>query len=389
VITYNLVISTDGIFATLIILYFSAALAAQRTSSVAAWVAAGIIVAIAIFVRPAGYFLLGGLVVLVLLAQRRRLTCIKIAGASFVAVFISMTILTNSLSSSQVSRSILGLALLPHVIHLLNADEQTVVDSDVVETVTRVSAPYKDAMNKALANSWTEAYELETKNFNPITQKINDALRVFFIERSKIKGEVPQDIMVVKEILDVYPRLAYRIVLNDPLGYLEIVAVNLKAAYQKNSLIMSPGYGNLEGASLRWWYEQTRANAVTGVRHLGLEIPEETANERLELLQTVGSRYLDLLHRLGTLLPKLAVLSAFYLIASVLIARPPAISALLGIYAIVLHFGATLLVCLTTVSIPRYSVPIDVLLLLALGFAMNLLYVDAKRAMSGVSITIN
>lgn len=391
VINYNLTISTDGIFATMIILYFSSAIAAIRTSYVGAWVAAGSIVALSIYVRPVGYFLLVGLIVLYLLTKRRRIRYLAFMGGGFFIAFIAMSFLTSILSSSQMPRSILGLALMPHVIHLLDPDARSAVHPEIVEAVSNVSSEYRNAMNKALNKSWTEAYQLETNNFNPITQKVNGALSNLIDRRINLNGKTAEQINTerTKEIIDVYERLAYHIVLNDPLGYLKIVAVNLQAAYYENSLITYPaGYASLEGASLRWWFDETRGNALIGVRHLGLKEPTQSDNQGLEFLQTTGYKYLDFLHYFGKLLPELAALSAFYLLVSFLIVKATDVSILLGIYALVLHFGATLLVCLSTVAIPRYSVPIDVLLMIAVGCAINLLYLDCRKVTSRVLITI-
>lgn len=361
VMNYNLLISTDGLFATLIIFHMAAAFSVIRSSSTASLIATGITIGLAIFVRPAAYFLLGGLFVLFAVVSGHRLRILKIAGTSVAMIMLFIFIVT-SVTQGTKNRSILGLALFPHVMHLYKPLESSINPKDI-SAIDNVTRDYRLAMNEAIARSWRTAYDLETNSFNPISGKIYAAL---YAETGPTETRR-------LEILSIFEKLAHETVLNDPIGYFKIVAINFYAAYTRNTFLASPpGYANHEGAPLSWWLEQTRENALSGIKQLGLPVPNaNSAYGNSSLLVDNPPKHLDLLHYFSPLQRFVALAAAPLLILGLFFSRSKKDVSLVGVYALTLHIGGTLLVCLTTVAIPRYSVPLDVLMIIAIGCAVD------------------
>jgi len=358
IMNYNLTISTDGLFATILIFHMAAALSVWRSLSMAGMIGLGVTAGLAIGIRPAAYFLLGGLFVLFVIIHGQRLRLLKGAGAALLAVMLLFQVVTTVIHGDK-SKSLLGLALFPHVMHLFEPSKSAANPQDVA-AVDRATRDYRLMMREKISSSWEDAYDFEANSFNPVTTIIYHALY-----SGSGKSETR-----IGEVLTLFEKLAIETALNNPAGYLEIIIINFRAAYTRNVLLVSPpGYENHEGASLRWWMDQSRGNALAGLKILGLT-DQADSTEHGRIAENPPT-HLDLLHQFPNNL-RLAIPVAIVslLFGSAFSHRKRQVS-LFGLYALILHFGGTLLVCLSTVSIPRYSTTLDVFLLIAIGCAID------------------
>lgn len=130
---------------------------------------------------------------------------------------------------------------------------------------------------------------------------------------------------------------------------------------------------------MRWWFDETRRNALPSIKLLGLPVLDASATHDDKFtLASNPPKHLDLLHFLSPCQEYIPFGVALLLILGAFFSRAKKRVALFGIYALTLHFGGTLLVCLSTVAIPRYSVPLDVLFIIAIGCAIDLSGFHAK-----------
>jgi hypothetical protein len=364
IMSYNLQLTTDGLFAALIIFHMAAVLSIIRAPSTAGLIAAGITIVLAIFIRPAAYFLLGGLFVLLIAMRGHRWRILKVAGSTVAAAMLLMS-LTTSAAQGAKNRSILWLALFPHVAHLYEPSKSS-ADPTIVLAVDQATRDYRTEMRETISRSWSAAFDFELNSFNPVV--VTNIYGALFPEG---------DTSVAKRLKmqEIFKPLAIETILNDPLGYLEIVWINFYGAYTKNVFLVSPpGYESHEGASLRWWFDETRRNALPAIKLLGL--PEPDADSLRDVNQSPllvnPPRHLDLLHHFSPLQKFVALGAGILLVLGLFLSRKKKSVSLWGLYAITLHIGGTLLVCLTTVAIPRYAVPLDALLIIAIGCAADL-----------------
>jgi hypothetical protein len=297
---------------------------------------------LAISVRPAGYFLAGGLVLLLVASPYRRIALLKWCVLPFAMGIGLLGAAGTMVHGGGAGGGNLGANLFPHVVSIYSIDSSA-ASSAVKDALKRTPIPgYQKAV--ADARSWQERQALEQNNFNEIVRATRLAI---------IRADPRQN---TDKLLH---KMALSAIESDPIGYLRIVAENLAAWYGQLLFVNVPSVGLRLSNDYEYGIDLTdQFLRSRGLKH-GAFDPSAF------LLRDIG----------GPLIPRkmpqefIWWLKAVYTVAALAILfaflfgyRRSATDYL--VYVAALAFGAALLVSLSTVFIPRYAIPIDPLVLL-------------------------
>jgi hypothetical protein len=370
ILLYNLSVGTDGPMATLIVFHVAAVAAALCTQSSLSYFLTSATTQIAGIVRPASYFLLGGLGVLLLFWRKGRLRFLVVMLAGVLVVQALATFADRAVRKNE-SESTLPWALFPHVAVLFDPQASKLPPTEAA-ALERAIRPFRAEWNNldgALAKA-----QWEEQNFI----KLNNAI---FNELMKTwEGEPKKDKPLISATA-VYRQAALETILHEPLGYLQKTLISVYSAYRNYALV---GHAVFDGL-IRDLYQRSKRDEPRIARAFPHLVPPSAAREKAvtDLLAN-PPRYLDLVGMLGidrTKALALIALAAAVLFVPVVTGSRRTGATLLGSYCLILHFGGVLFVSLVTFFSPRYGLPLDMLLLVAIGCAIETVAVAVHRLM--------
>lgn len=285
-----------------------------------ALIAIGATVSIASLIRPASYFLFASLFAVPFLVQRERLRSVGIATATATVVFCTGAAYSYAIRGVA-TQTLGGMAMYGHVAHLFDSSKSALSDR-----VKDKAVELRDEINKkrAAAHSIVARQLVEMNEFNPT----NHAMVHAIAGRNEIA---------------IFAQLSRDAILANPIGYIETVAENVYAAYT------------------RWSFNQNgTASSALLERLLKRPVAHPEALSILARLQIIPGIF-----------NRTVILLAFVFSAFVLLRRIKYPIGQIGIYAASVHVFGIIFTSVATVFIPRYSVPLDPLVLVAISCAVG------------------
>jgi len=370
ILVYNFAILTEGVFATLLILHFCAVCLSFRSKSPLAFVLVGASIGLGAALRPAGLFMIGGFLPLALIWGRPALRLAGLAALSCVTILAAVHIagfLTDRLTDWTQGRQWLAVnPTFTHVVHLYRS-ERTSAAPRLARAIENAVSEYR--LRRAEARSWSDAHSVEEDLHNSVSRRISIAITPECTNYHPEACPVPDE--------RILAMLAMETIFQNPLGYLEAVAINIFAGYSKYVLLGRDPKQFEGGYSLRFWFTQSLPLAASQAARRHIQPVLVGQAELVSLLRSETPLPVSILARKGfqrQLILALFGASAF-LLGLISLYRPlRSRSALLGFYAAVLHLGGVTFVALTTSVIPRYLVPLDVCAIVTLGCALDTVF---------------
>lgn len=369
---YNLALLTEGPFASLLLFHLAATAFAihQLTSRNAILI--GATAAAAILVRPAAYFLLGGIGLLSVFWLRQHARQVARIAITAVAV-LAAGHLGNFAVRNAPADMPTGMALFPHIAHLWQP-EASLVPADVSQSIKTALQPFADKRTR-IASLEDEGI-FSNQNFGAIQRAL-----LFELGALWRKQDPALDRFAIERRANaLFHQLVLETIANDPHGVGRMVLANIYLAYGSFVLPTYSVWDQIDGAGVKGLFQLLHPTATyIGERRLGnIRTPANVDDVLSASLLAHPPRYLDMLSRLPpsrAFLLAMTGASAFIVLFASAFRRYRTGAALLGAYAATLHFGGVLFVALTTVFIPRYAYPLDVLLLVTLGCAADVVIV--------------
>ncbi len=340
---------TESLFTSLLIFHAAAAAFVFWRPRRLNLILLAITVILAIAVRPAGLFLVGGMALLAIAVHEHRSKITHWAIFPFIFLMIAYYGISY-LARGSSDLSIAGPGLFPHVAALYQPTSDS-ISSREATTLVQIVAPFQRAREKT--NNWIELQNLEMNQFNII---MNASVAATGGNNEKAGPKLMAT--------------SLHIIWHRPLGYATIVMQNVWAWFHQFALSEYPDKGPVLKANLiAFWPQIVRFNESY------LHISRTNLNRELKGLFVVHPQYV-LSYRLsdeGDL--RYAAKTLFLVFGGVnflllLFQRSSREGAYIG-YVAALVFGGVLLVCILTVFIPRYAVPMDPLMLLLSVLAVH------------------
>jgi hypothetical protein len=368
-------LTTEQLFTAFLVLHAAAAAWAVARPSRTALASLALTAVLCVTVRPAGYFLYGGVLFLFLIWRGRRLQVLRwglIPLVAFTAVYMGI----GHLMRGTTTQSITGLALFPHVMHLYDGGPRT-ISPEAAQAVIEVIKPYKEA--RALAADAESRYTLEGNNFNDMLRKIIDALNQHG-ELTPAKAVSPNAAVF---------GLALQAIAAHPLGYATVVGENFYTAGRLFALSSYPR----SGAQMRLYYESFPEAKKMLLERSGARTDFDIARD-VGKYDVFSSGYR--VPQFGFYNWRKYALALFLMIALIVFSRviigvliaPTEIhpKTIFIAYTLALGLGGLLLAALSTVVLNRYVVPLDTYVLISIcvglhrGWQMAVHYCQAALA---------
>lgn len=359
--TVNFLLS-ESLFISILLLHTAAAAWCFARPRRLALLALAITTVLALFVRPAGYFVLGGLFALAL-GWRGARTQVVIWTLVPSVVLIGVTFALGQAVRGVPAQSIGGLALFPHVVHLYQPGFLKNVSDSEEQVIAKAANPYK--LERSMALNWIEAQQIEANNFNRISHDIQRGI----FEKTGIKSLPYFNEIFMKASLDLIKR--------DPGGYAETVLQNMYGGFVQFALASVNEYG----PTLRENYLRFLDEVESGLYRQVLEVKPRPSAEPLDRYILLSDH--PALPRIRLSSNQRALLLLTFIVVALsaglqlMVAAKASPQAALVAYVAVLAGGGYLLVSLSTVFISRYAVPLDALIITAT-------LVGAHRLASGI-----
>jgi len=333
---------SESVFASLLLFHVAAAGWVFAKPTRQNLVAIAFTSILAISVRPAGYFLIGGVLFLLLFWTGQRRMVFQWALCPLIALLIILYGLDLSIPGRANSGNG-GANLFPHVARLYDRPPPDLPPEIAAETQGPILKSYQLAQRQT--PDWQRRQVLEQLNFNLILREISN--------------RIPQNPTGQKLLLD----MALYTIEEHPIGYLQTVLDNLTAWYAEYLLINVPDTADV----LAHEYDQFWQTGQEFILHYGIPPINVTLGEvKSDYLLTRSTASIEAFKVPPRLLPWTR---AIYLISGILATA----AFLLGYggprasflaYVAVLAFGGALLVSVSTVFIKRYAIPLDPLILI-------------------------
>ena len=228
-------ILSDAVFVALVLVNAGAALRFIRTGAAADGFSLGLSAAIAIAVRPAGYYLPLGTLFLLVAWNRMALKVLTRAVVPFAGCMLAITIASATVRG-QPGQSLTGLALFPAIGHLFEPAYAPADETGVAQAVYDALATYRTTM----AQSGLDARFRETRDFfNERSLRIQIAMRdarISAIEarqsRSGNSANWRYDTSLRAWMNDVLFRYCLSAIASKPAGYAEHVLTQVYGAWK-------------------------------------------------------------------------------------------------------------------------------------------------------------
>jgi len=301
---------------------------------------------LAVSVRPAGYFLFGGIVFLCVFWSGRRRVALR--GALIPLIVLASLYYSIGYVVRGVPDQTNAFAnLFPHVVPLVDADSPG-VSADIHPLLKDPAIAEYRAERQQNQGDWRALQRLEQQNFNRILAGADAAIPFALL------GPI-----------------AKQAILNHPFGYVDIVLQNMYVWISELTFANDPHIGD----SLLSDYENYRGDII---RFYSQELKRPLDFDLWELrtivAKTEGSApFVSVSRPYRWPLRGVFLLTAVICGALFMVGRAEPLTAFVA-YISALAFGGALAVSLSTVFIPRYAIPLDPLIIIvaALGVWLTL-----------------
>jgi len=228
---FALLIMSESIFIALVAFHFAAVLSLLRRFSMPAGMLAGLTAGLAILLRPAGYSLLLTIPFVVALASRRRLQVAVLTAVPVGAVLILGAVVNFAMWGS-LARSIGGLSLFGHVLHLAKPD----VKSPHPELYRQILVATVPAVTSAHASYPLEYAHTTSSEYNKLLWGMAVPRLIAYVQEEARQeggqaklgdGDIIKNNLLASRVNGISMELAIGIIENDPLGYVRHVFAHL------------------------------------------------------------------------------------------------------------------------------------------------------------------
>jgi hypothetical protein len=318
-----------------------------------------------ISVRPAGYFLIGGVLFLMLFWAGQRRKILYWGLCPLIALLIVLYGLDHTIQG-RASISHAGANLFPHVARLYDRPPAGLPPEIAAETQGPILKSYQLALNQSA--NWQDRHALEENNFNLILNELGNTIkRKLFLAPGQTLRDLSQFPQAAEQRAKKFEKflldLALYTIKEHPIGYLQTVLENLAAWYVEYVFYNAPDTGDrLAREYDQFWPTGQEFMSNFGIPPITVTLSEATTDY---LLTRPEALVLPFKTSPG-LLPWIRVIylaSGLLATAAFLVGYGGRSAGFLA-YVAVLAFGGALLVSLSTVFIPRYAIPLDPLILI-------------------------
>ncbi len=335
---------SESVFTSVLLLHVAAAGWAFARPTRLNLVLLALTAVIALTIRPAGYFVLGGIIFLAIFWSGRRLLVLRWAVCPLI-VFALTYYGLGLVTRGHADQTNLGANLFGHVAHLYDASLPG-LSPDLANTVDTPSMRRYRA-ERAETSDWLKLQEFEDVEFNRV---LND----FYGELDKSGDNDREGVLL---------RLSILTIKNHPIGYLETVLQNLYAWFYKLILFTLPDVGaRLAGEYQRFWpnieefrpfFGQANENITLEDVRNGFFLTSATVKIPLFQMPPTAAIIIKIAFAVGGAAASIGFLFGYARAGTQFLA-----------YVFVLTLGGALLVALSTVFIPRYAIPLDPLVII-------------------------
>lgn len=361
---------SEALFAPLLLVNLGAAIFAITQPGKKSWpVLLAASAAAIMFVRPAGYYApIGILFLLVAFRSQRRF----LARWSLVPllIFVALTFTANLAVRGSTTQSQIGRVLFPHVAFFFDPSFASDQDREIAEIFDRTLASHRARYREQV--TLLERFLFSMRDYNARLSDMEKAL----YEKVSVGSETYAGYM--RRLDQTYLRLFLQTVIHRPLAYLGTICEQLYGAWTQAILVNSPIDGLIawEADQLDWRTKHVAQNQVPLSKDALVPNLDRFAGLGRSIVLTQDEALLRIesqrwLIYLAGVLSLIAIPGVFFLPSS---PRP----LVLGYCGVMIH-GAVLLACATTVFIPRYAIPVEPVLLLFGGLAIESVLMCARR----------
>lgn len=367
-------ILSESVYVSLILIHIGAALRMFDTPSRGNALLLAISAALIMLVRPAGYFVVLGILFLLIAWRGMTSRIALLVVLPLVALSVATTLVTSTVRGSP-SQSMTGMFVFPTVSHLFEPSFVAPEDERMAHDVYGALQPHRESLARL---SGIEArYRHARDSFNSRAGDIWDALDKH-VPRA-IAGSLTEQRILGKALPskltgrhkwmnEVEWRFARATIFHRPLGYVETTLTQTLGTWGWELL-------GSWGDSRAWFATQVdalHADAINTIKLNRLEVPLDAAAPAPERFNSISGRMLaafdsglDLLLQSRAVFVGTGALAFIAIFAALAFRRHITRQVLaLGYLGVLIH-GAVFLIAAVTVMIPRYALSIDPMLLVA------------------------
>ena len=199
-----------------------------------------------ISVRPAGYFLIGGVLFLMLFWAGQRRMILYWGLCPLIALLIILYGLDHTIQG-RASISHAGANLFPHVARLYDRPPAGLPPEIAAETQGPILKSYQLAQKQSA--NWQDRHALEENNFNLILNELGNTIkRKLFLAPGQTLRDLSQSPQAVEQRAKKFEKflldLALYTIKEHPIGYLQTVLENLAAWYVEYVFYNAPDTGD-------------------------------------------------------------------------------------------------------------------------------------------------
>jgi hypothetical protein len=324
--------------------------------------------AIIIFVRPAGYFVPGAVLFLAL-AWRGQFRRLAIRALVPMLVLVMLAMGGGYMIRGIFTQAIDGSALFPHVANLFEAGFVAPGDRDMAVAIETVTQAY--ARRLAARPDWRARYRVAVDEFNPLLDAIRDKIREKWVDAGVLPSSRREQVERFNEELR---DLSVTTILHRPLGYLEVLLLNVAGAW--DMCIMAPyppvptlllGNFRLTEPTARLVIERTGANLAPYDIDAWIEQYPVLKRQSLPFVDTTS----NLLNGERPLIWGIGVVSLLAVPVTLFLRRASPSWVAFAFVGAMLH-GSVFLTAAATVFIQRYALPVDAIVIIALLLACDI-----------------
>jgi hypothetical protein len=168
----SLVMLTEALFTAVLLLHVASAAFAMARDSKIGLVGMAFTAVIAVSLRPSGYFLFGGIILLTLGWRGRRALVARWAIAPlilFTAIFVTIGLAVRGIATQAFT----GIVVFPHVAYLYDGGGD--VPPETERQLLKAIEPFRVERGQRIG--WSERAEYERANYGPVTRAILDVIK--------------------------------------------------------------------------------------------------------------------------------------------------------------------------------------------------------------------
>src|SRR5262245_5050841 len=342
----SLVLLTEAPFTAVLLLHVAGAAFALARDSKLGLVGMALTAVVAVSLRPSGYFLFGGIILLALVWRGRRALVARWAIAPlvlFMAIFVTIGLAARGIATQAFT----GIVVFPYVAYLYDGGGD--VPPETERQLLKAIEPFR--VERAQRATWSERAEYERANYVPVTRAILDV----------IKADLPD-----RNDNDVTANLALHTIATHPIEYAKLAV----RATVHGFFLVALNAPRFTAADLQWFYvnaERPRyrpsLETQMGTR---FAFDPKSDQDKYFLLTRYPIPQIGSLGKWRYALLAWAGLAAIAAWVMVLRGSRTNPAAMFTAYVSALLAGAYVLMGLSTAIISRYGVPLDALLIVTM-----------------------